>query len=62
VTVPEDWIERLDRAADPAAEGAAMCADLVAGLREIDGVAGVHLMAPVGGARAIVRVLDRVAG
>lgn len=62
VSVPETWIERLDRASDPAAEGAAMCAELVAGLREIGGVAGVHLMAPVGGARAIVRVLDRVAG
>lgn len=62
VTVPDDWIDRLDRASDPAAEGTAMCADLVAGLREIEGVAGIHLMAPVGGARAIVRVLDRVTG
>jgi methylenetetrahydrofolate reductase (NADPH) len=60
VSVPEGWIERLERAAEPAEEGAALCADLVQALRDIPGLAGVHLMAPAGGAPAIARVLDRV--
>lgn len=62
VDVPEAWIERLERAADPAAEGVALCADLIAGLREIRGVAGVHIMAPVGGSDALGQVLDRIGG
>ena len=59
VAIPDAWIDRLDHALDPAAEGTALCADLIAGLREIDGVAGMHLMAPAGGAAAIARVLDQ---
>ncbi|MEZ5667475.1 MAG: methylenetetrahydrofolate reductase [Alphaproteobacteria bacterium] len=60
VSVPDAWIDRLDRSDDPSGEGVAMCAELIAGLSEIDGVAGVHIMAPVGGTAAVMRVLDRL--
>ena len=43
-----DWIiERLEKAADPAAEGRAICVELVKEYAEIAGVSGVHLMAPL---------------
>jgi methylenetetrahydrofolate reductase (NADPH) len=58
VSVPDAVIERLERAADPAAEGRRLCVDLIEGLREIPGVSGVHLMAPLQGAEAIARVID----
>jgi len=60
VSVPDGWIDRLERAGDPAEEGAALCADLIAGLGDIPELAGIHLMAPAGGAAAIARVLDRI--
>lgn len=46
VTVPDRIVERLDAAADQAAEGRAICLELVEGLARIPGIAGVHLMAP----------------
>jgi methylenetetrahydrofolate reductase (NADPH) len=46
VTIPETLIARLDNAADQAAEGRRICSELIAEIREIPGVAGVHLMAP----------------
>ncbi len=52
VIVPDDIIDRLDRARDPRAEGVSICAELLQQLREISGVAGAHLMAP-GNFRAI---------
>ncbi len=45
--IPEPLIDRLDAAADPKAEGAKICAELMAAYAEIDGIAGVHLMAPL---------------
>jgi len=45
-TVPDDVIERLDRATDPKAEGIAICRELLDAYREMPGVAGVHLMGP----------------
>jgi methylenetetrahydrofolate reductase (NADPH) len=57
-----DWIvARLADAADPKAEGEAICIDLIRELREIEGVAGVHVMAPHNDA-AIPRVIARVRG
>jgi methylenetetrahydrofolate reductase (NADPH) len=44
--IPDDVIERLERAADPAAEGIRICVELVDALAAIPGVAGVHIMAP----------------
>jgi methylenetetrahydrofolate reductase (NADPH) len=58
VTVPETIIARLEAAADQAAEGRRVCAELIQGLREIKGVAGAHVMAPAQGTDAIAAVLD----
>ena len=44
--IPEHIVERLDYAGDPAAEGRQICADFIAQLAEIPGVAGAHIMAP----------------
>jgi methylenetetrahydrofolate reductase (NADPH) len=44
--MPDEMVERLERAADPAAEGARICVELIEGLAAIPGVAGVHIMAP----------------
>ncbi len=46
--VPDAVIERLERATDPRTEGRKICIELMQRLREIEGVAGVHLMAPRG--------------
>ncbi|MDI6774920.1 MAG: methylenetetrahydrofolate reductase [Verrucomicrobiota bacterium] len=45
LTVPDFCIERLEKAADKAAEGIAICVEQIQKLREIPGVAGVHIMA-----------------
>jgi methylenetetrahydrofolate reductase (NADPH) len=47
----------LEAASDQAAEGRRICAELIAGLREIPGVAGAHIMAPAQGPDAIAAVL-----
>lgn len=44
--IPDHIVERLDYAGDPAAEGRQICADFIAQLAEIPGVAGAHIMAP----------------
>lgn len=64
--IPDAMVERLDKAADPAAEGIAIAVDLIAELAAIPEVAGVHIMAPnndaavpqvIGAARASVKRL-----
>ena len=45
LTVPAYWLERLEKAADKPAEGIRMCVEQIEKLREIEGVAGIHLMA-----------------
>jgi methylenetetrahydrofolate reductase (NADPH) len=44
--IPDALIKRMEAAADPAREGIAICAELIADLSTISGVAGVHIMAP----------------
>lgn len=58
VTVPEAVIERLEQADDGKLEGKRFCAELIQELREIEGVAGVHIMAPGGGTPAIAETLE----
>jgi methylenetetrahydrofolate reductase (NADPH) len=58
VHVPDQIIARLEGAQDAAAEGRRICAELIAGLREIPGVAGAHIMAPAQGPEAIAQVLE----
>lgn len=58
VSVPEPVIDRLERAADPALEGRRICVELIQALREVPGLAGVHIMAPRQGSEAIAAVID----
>src|SRR5262245_27897864 len=44
--IPDAFVERLEQAADPAAEGARIAIELIEELATIPGVAGVHIMAP----------------
>lgn len=59
VNVPETVIDRLGKAADPKAEGIALCLDFIAQLADIPGVAGAHVMAPANAA-ALPVVLRQV--
>jgi methylenetetrahydrofolate reductase (NADPH) len=53
-----DWIvDRLDRASDAAAEGRAICIDLLKEYAEIPGVSGAHVMAPLNEA-AVAKVIE----
>jgi methylenetetrahydrofolate reductase (NADPH) len=44
--IPDAYILRMENAADPIAEGRTICVELIEQLAEIDGVSGVHIMAP----------------
>ena len=44
--IPDAIVERMEAAADPAAEGRRICVDLMREMATIPGVAGVHIMAP----------------
>ena len=44
--IPERVLERLERAADPKAEGRKICVELLQQLAQTPGVAGAHVMAP----------------
>ncbi len=44
--MPEETIERLEQAADPEQEGIAICAELLAELKDIPGVSGANIMTP----------------
>ena len=44
VHVPTEVIERVGAASDPRAEGQRLCLETIERLRQIDGVAGVHVM------------------
>jgi len=43
--IPDQVLERLSKAQDKAAEGIKICVEQIQRLREIEGVAGVHIMA-----------------
>jgi methylenetetrahydrofolate reductase (NADPH) len=45
--IPPELIERMDNASDPKAEGRAIAVELIRELAGIDGVGGVHIMAPL---------------
>lgn len=46
VHIPDAIIKRLEQARDPQAEGVRQCVEMIQQIRAIDGVAGIHLMAP----------------
>ena len=45
IHIPDTVVDRLERAAKPAEEGKKLCIELIRQIREIRGVAGVHVMA-----------------
>ncbi|HIE53389.1 MAG TPA: methylenetetrahydrofolate reductase [Armatimonadetes bacterium] len=45
ITVPDEIIKRMEAAKEPAEEGIQICVEQIAELREMEGIAGVHLMA-----------------
>ncbi len=60
VSVPPAIIERIEAAGDGAAqkqEGIKICRELLEEYRALDGVAGVHIMAPAASTKAIAAVL-----
>jgi 5,10-methylenetetrahydrofolate reductase len=62
VEVPDAVFERMDGLEGDAAkdEGVRIAAELIAALREIDGVAGVHLMAPGWETEAVPRIVEAI--
>jgi methylenetetrahydrofolate reductase (NADPH) len=44
--IADAYVERMEKASDPAAEGQRICVELIAELATIPGVAGAHIMAP----------------
>ena len=57
--IPDAFVERMQKAADPAREGVRICVELIEELSTIPGVAGVHIMAP-GNDAAIAEVIGAV--
>ena len=45
IHIPEGLIERVERSANPAEEGKKICIETIQRIREVKGVAGVHVMA-----------------
>jgi methylenetetrahydrofolate reductase (NADPH) len=45
--VPDAIVERLEKAANPRAEGRRICVEILQELAEIPGIAGAHVMAPM---------------
>lgn len=45
IHIPDPVIERMEKAEKPGEEGKRLCIELIQQIREIDGVAGVHVMA-----------------
>ena len=45
VHIPDEIIKRLKGADDQAEEGIRICTDMIAAVREIEGVHGIHIMA-----------------
>jgi methylenetetrahydrofolate reductase (NADPH) len=45
IHIPDSVIDRLEKAAKPAEEGKKLCIELIEQVRDIAGVAGVHVMA-----------------
>ena len=58
VSVPEAIIDRLAGAVDEAAEGQRICLEMLQALQDIPGVAGAHIMAPGGEARAAAVIAE----
>lgn len=56
--VPDELVERIERAPDAKAEGISICTELIGELRRVPGVHGVHIMA-VAGEDAVPGIVQR---
>ena len=45
IKLPDIYIKRMERSKDPKTEGIAICVEQIKVLRQVEGVAGIHLMA-----------------
>jgi len=45
ISMPDEYVERMEKAGDPKKEGIDICVEQIQKLREIEGVAGIHIMA-----------------
>jgi len=45
--IPDEMVERLEKAADPKREGRRICVEVLQELAEIPGIGGAHVMAPM---------------
>ena len=60
VAFPDSQVQRLEDSRDPKQEGRRICIELVERLQKMDGVAGVHLMAPGQSAHSIAALLSEL--
>ena len=58
VSIPDAVLHRMQNAADEAEEGHRICVELIETYKRMDGVSGVHIMAPAQGAQRIADVID----
>lgn len=61
VSIPEAVMRRMENATNAAAEGHRICVELIDAYRNMDGVAGVHIMAPAQSSQRIVDVIEAAA-
>ena len=59
VTVPDEIIQRMAGAEEPAEEGVKICLEQIEELRQIEGIAGIHLMA-VAWEKIVPVIVERV--
>jgi methylenetetrahydrofolate reductase (NADPH) len=59
VLMPDHIIERIEQADDAKSEGISICVELIEQMKDIDGIAGAHLMAPVNPS-SIMDVISRL--
>ncbi len=45
MSVPQEMVDRMEKSSDPKAEGVAICVEQIKHLRQMEGIAGVHVMA-----------------
>ena len=57
VSIPARIIDRLEAASDAKAEGRRICVELIERLRDMKGVSGVHIMAPLQAPEAIAETI-----
>lgn len=58
MSIPDELVRRMEAARDPKEEGVTICVELIQRIRQIEGVAGIHLM-PIGWESIAPVILER---